>query len=394
MRRVIFVLLAMLAAPAAAQHAVHQPPGSSCTEVSLRCASAVTPWAAPDGTLWLAFAAAGQVAVARAEAPGWVQVVSGPPAAIDDNGEARPKVFADGKGLVLVTWTVRKEQAFSGQAWIARSADGGRSFEPARPLSNDPVSQRFEVAGLLPDGTLVLVWIDKRAGAAAKRAGQAYAGAAVVAAWSKDGGRTFEREQVVADHSCECCRLALAPTGDGGLALAWRHVFEGGVRDHAVARLDAKGLGAPARLAVDDWPVQACPHHGPALTVAADGGWHAAWFTKGRARQGLFGARSMDGGQSWSQPEPIGDQARRPGHPALLAAPSGLWRAWKEFDGETSAVKVQHSGDGGVSWDAARVVATTAEASDHPQLVNSGGRAMLSWASRAEGWRLLGLEGP
>ena len=36
-----------------------------CNEPTLKCASKVTPTFAPDGTLWLAWAAAGQVSVAR-----------------------------------------------------------------------------------------------------------------------------------------------------------------------------------------------------------------------------------------------------------------------------------------------------------------------------------------
>jgi hypothetical protein len=46
-----------------------------------------------------------------------------------------------------------------------------------------------------------------------------YRGAAVYRNESQDGGRSFGPDINVADHACECCRIALSPLpGGGGLA--------------------------------------------------------------------------------------------------------------------------------------------------------------------------------
>lgn len=118
-----------------------------------------------------------------------------------------------------------------------------------------------------------------------------------------------------------------------------------------------------------------------------------AWFTNGKRRKGLFYARSTDEGKSFSDPESFGDAERPPSHPHLLAAAGGLYRAWKEFDGTATSVVAQVSRDGGKSWGAAHVLASTTQASDHPLLVENKGKAYLSWLTREEGYRLIALEG-
>ena len=397
MRRMMLVVAALACFQVqAAEHGGHEAADKACDRPTLACAKAVTPWVAADGTLWLAWSAGGVVSVAAATPDGALRtkpvVVSGGPALVDDNGEARPKVFADGKGLVLATWTVRAEKGFTGRVFVARSQDGGQSFSPPAALTPDTVSQRFETVVPLADGRLLGLWIDKRVAASAKRDGRAYAGAALAGAVSSDGGQSFSGETILSDNSCECCRLATASLPDGGAAVIWRHIYDGGVRDHAAARVDGGAVTMLSRVAVDDWPVQACPHHGPALAVDDMGRWHVAWYTKGNNRKGLFLARSDDGGRSWGAPAAIGNPAQGPGHPALMAVGRTLWLAWKEFDGESASIKVQHSTDGGGTWSEAVAAARTWNASDHPQLVALDGKAKLSWATRDEGWRLFDLE--
>jgi hypothetical protein len=347
----------------------------------LACATAATPAAAPDGSLWLAWSAGGRVAVAhsadgRSFAP--AHIVSGPPATIDDGGDARPKVTVDRQSRVFVTWTTRRAKGFEGDIWLARSLDGKSFAAPVR-LSDNPASQRFETLVAAPDGRLGAVWIDKRAGST------------LATAWSDDGGASFGPSRVVSERSCECCRLATAALPDGTPALMWRAVFPGGIRDHAAAIVAPDGLGSVARVAVDDWKIDACPHHGPALAIDGQGVWQAAWFTDGTARQGLFQARSTDG-KTFSAPRAVGNPDNEPGHPQLLALGATTWLAWKEFDGTRASVWVQSSQDGGATWTSPRLVAATSDASDHPHLVAVAGRARLSWLTRAEGWRLLDLE--
>src|SRR5688500_13121414 len=142
------------------------------------------------------------------------------------------------------------------------------------------ITHRFESIAFDASGALHTFWIDKRdLEAIGAKSDQRYAGAAIYRNVSLDSGRTFGPDIKLADHSCECCRIALAPTPSGGIAAMWRHVFDGSVRDHAFAIVERGGEQAtkPQRASFDEWKIDACPHHGPGLAAASDG-YHAVWF--------------------------------------------------------------------------------------------------------------------
>ena len=83
----------------------------------------------------------------------------------------------------------------------------------------------------------------------------------------------------MADHACECCRIALAKGSDGRLRALWRHVFPPNVRDHAFALIaDGQPANAYTRATYDGWRVDGCPHHGPSLAADDAQGFHTVWF--------------------------------------------------------------------------------------------------------------------
>src|SRR5262249_33493216 len=123
--------------------------------------------------------------------------------------------------------------------------------------------------------------------------------------------------------------------------------------------------------------------------VSPAGTYHVAWFTNGRARQGLFYARSLDGGSSFSAPMPIGTSSRQAARPAVLAGRDAVHVAWKEFNGESTTLMALTSHDEGHTWWASREMAQARSDSDHPLLVSNGDQAYLSWFARNEGYRLL-----
>jgi hypothetical protein len=173
----------------------------------------------------------------------------------------------------------------------------------------------------------------------------------------------------------------------------FRNIFEGSVRDHAITTfVDPVTPGPIYRVSVDNWRIEACPHHGPSLAIAPNGDYHATWFTSGSARKGLFYARSSDGGRSFSAPMPIGNPDRAPSRPAVLATADAVWLAWKEFDGTNTVVQIMSSHDGGNHWSSPKAVAQTGDASDHPLLITNGPHAFLSWLTRREGYRLIAIE--
>lgn len=366
---------------------------AACDEPSLRCATKVTPAFAADGTLWLAWMAGGRVSVASSRDSGKsfspAVAVTPEPLNLDWGPDARPKIAVDARGRIALAFSIFRDRAFNGQVLATQSDDGGRSFAKAQPITADNESQRFEAIGFDNNGKLFAAWLDKRNRVPAREAGKKYEGAALFFASSGDGGASYSNAQMAIDNTCECCRIALAFDPSNRPVVVFRNIFHGGIRDHAVIAFDAATPGEPRRVAVDDWQIAACPHHGPSLAVAPNGAYHVAWFTNSKARKGLFYAHSRDAGRSFSAPLAIGEAKKNPSRPFALAGARGLAMVWKEFDGERTTVNLMTSGDDGETWSLPRVVAGTADSSDHPLLVTDGRKTYLSWMTKADGYRFI-----
>ena len=372
-------------------------PGGPCGGTELACARSATPLLLDDGTLWLAWAAGGHVSITRSTDHGATfaqAVILNPEAATMDNGpDARPKIVRDKNGRLIVAWSIFKDRNWNAQVLLTQSTDGGRSFAPPHPISDNPASQRFEALEVLPSGDLFAAWIDKRDAVAAKQAAQDYPGAALAVAWSKDGGATMTPARIAQDNSCECCRLGIALTPSGQPAVLFRNIYDHDVRDHAVVTFGADGAPGPVhRLSIDDYRIDGCPHHGPSLSISPEGTYHAAWFTNGAARKGLFYARSTDGSGSFSTAMALSSPDRHPARPFVLATRDGVFLVWKEFDGERTSVRMRRSRDDGATWSDPVGIASTTGESDHPLLVSDGHRAFLSWLTHDEGYRLMPLD--
>jgi hypothetical protein len=308
--------------------------------------------------------------------------------------DARPKIVVDRSGNIAVAFSIFRDQAFNGQVFYSRSTDGGKTFADLKPITASNEGQRFEALGLDSDGTLFAAWLDKRNRVPAQQSGKKYDGAGLFFATSKDGGSSYSEAQLAVDNTCECCRLGLAFDGSGHPVIAFRNIFEGSIRDHAILTFTDQGApGQVHRVSRDQWQVAACPHQGPSLSIASTGTYHLTWYTNGKVRKGLFYAQSRDGGKTFSDPLPIGQPERGPSRPYVIAGPQGTAVVWKEFDGEQTAVNLMTSADDGKTWSQPRTISTTADSSDHPLLVSDGRQYYLSWMTKADGYRLQPIEG-
>ncbi|WP_315833003.1 sialidase family protein [Bradyrhizobium prioriisuperbiae] len=370
---------------------------AACDDTTLRCASKVTPTFGPDGTLWLAWMAGGRVSVANSKDAG--RNVSAPVQVtqkalnLDWGPDARPKIVVDRQGRVAVAFSTFRDKAFNGQVLYTRSSDGGKSFAEPRPITPNNESQRFEALALDSDGSVFAAWLDKRNRVPAKESGRAYEGAGLYFASSTDGGTTYSEARLAKDNTCECCRLGLAFAGPGHPVVVFRNIFDGGIRDHAVITFtDPATPGEVRRVSEDDWQIAACPHHGPSLSISAAGTYHVTWYTAGKKRKGLFYARSLDGGKTFSDPVAIGRSDRSPSRPYVVSSAQGTAMVWKEFDGEKTSINLMTSRDDGASWSQPKTIASTSDTSDHPLLVSDGRRTFLSWMTKADGYRFQSIE--
>jgi hypothetical protein len=363
---------------------------------------------APDGSLWwVGLSADNQLVIQSASvapskpdegsakplglqwsAPRVIDIGGDP---ISADGENHPKLLFGSNNTVLIAYTQPLPKPNTGFVRMLRSTDGGKTFSKPYTVHADrqEITHRFESIAFDAKGVLHAIWIDKRDLEAAPKVGNksSYRGAAIYRASSVDGGATFGPDTKVADHSCECCRIALAQGNDGVLNAMWRHVYEPDVRDHAFAALDSAAAPVTTvRATFDEWHVNGCPHHGPGLAAAADGGFHTVWFgirqQDGGAASGVRYARLNANGSPDAQTvRRLPDD--RAEHASVMAHGQRVAVVWRSSDGMVSTLKAWLSTDGGQTF-TERKLAQVHGDNDFARPVQLGARMAVMWRNPKE----------
>jgi hypothetical protein len=354
---------------------------------------------APDGSLWwVGLNADNQLVIHSAPAATTPQQWSAPRVIdiggdpVSADGENHPKLLFGPNNTVLIAYTQPLAKPNTGFVRMLRSTDGGKTFSKPYTVHTDrqEITHRFESIGFDAKGVLHAIWIDKRDLEAAPKVGNksSYRGAAIYRAFSLDGGATFGPDLKVADHSCECCRIAVAQGNDGAMNAMWRHVYEPDVRDHAFAALGATTTApaATVRATFDEWHVNGCPHHGPGLVAAAEGGFHTVWFgirqQDGASASGVRYARlKADGSPDAQTVRRLPDD--RAEHADVMAQGQRVAIVWRSSAGLQTTLKAWLSSDGGKTF-TERTLAQVQGDNDFARPVQHGARMAVVWRNPKE----------
>lgn len=343
----------------------------------------------PQGRLWIVSTEPvdrnAHVLVQRSEDRGgtWLSPIRvtarAEPVAAD--GENRPKLAFGSRGEMYVSWTSPTSEKFTGDIRFSRSLDGGKTWSEPAVVHRDRqvITHRFESLIVDRAGRVWIAWIDKRDLSIAQAARREYSGAAIYYAYSDDRGVTWRGDFKLADHSCECCRIALALDAQGRAVAMWRHVFPPNERDHALAVLQPEGKDIVVeRVTFDRWNIDACPHHGPSLAISDDGARHAVWFDQVNGEGRAYYGRLTNSSPSNVQALPAGAS-----HADLAVDGNNIAIVWKRFDGEATRVESWLSNDGGKHFKPGPSLQTDGD-SDQPRVVSKDGTMLVVWR-RAEG---------
>src|SRR3954469_21319995 len=199
------------------------------------------------------------------------------------SGEQPPRVAllsdAARDPAIVVVWTAKGP---SGTRLLsARSNDSGASFTAAVPLPGSEASgnrgwESIAAAG----GSVAAVWLDHRALAAGSDGSMNHAGHehGGTAQQKTDGVARAQLSKLffakpgldgsaheIAGGVCYCCKTSLAADASGGIYAAWRHVYDGNVRDIAFSKSADGGrtFSTPVRVSDDHWVLDGCPENGP-----------------------------------------------------------------------------------------------------------------------------------
>jgi hypothetical protein len=192
---------------------------------------------------------------------------------------------------------------------------------------------------------------------------------------------------------CSCCRTATAFSSNGNPVILARMVYDNGVRDHALLQMnnEDEAWQKPIRVTHDNWEVEACPEHGPAMAIDAQNRTHLTWFTLGDTREGIFYAQTDDFGKTLSSPLTLGNIDHIPSHADVITLDQRVIIVWKEFDGEQSSLHIKESFDRGLSWSDKTTELTSSAKNSHPKLISNNKDVFLSWTSEDKGHRIIKL---
>jgi hypothetical protein len=213
----------------------------------------------------------------------------------DENG---PKVAFNADKKAFVVWSIPGEKGDITRANIRFAMDDGKGgFTPAQTLNEIKDAGRFPIIETMPDGNLLVAWIDRRIDNPKPR--QLY----LMKLDSE--GHALTKNYQVGEGLCECCKLGMV-FADGGktVYMVDRQVNEKQIRNHVLRKSTDGGatFGAPVEISDDGWQVASCPHSGPSIARDHRGWLHVSWFTLGRSEKeaGIYYSVSKDNGQSFS----------------------------------------------------------------------------------------------
>ncbi|CCK74222.1 MAG: exo-alpha-sialidase [Oleispira antarctica] len=374
-----------------------------CHIASLKCAKAPSASFGPDGKLWLAWVFSGHVYVQYSIDQGKVfslpLSVNRVPENIAAHAENRAKIQLDKAGNIYISWTQSLRKPYTGNIRFSRSIDGGETFSQPITVNDDrqEISHRFDAMVVSDDGHIFISWLDKRDAQAAQDQKKEYVGGALYYSYSVDQGNSFSKNINLSDNSCVCCRIAMDLDNNDLPVIAWRDIYgndaNNQIRDHSLITFSSASKPAKKiRLSNEQWKINGCPHHGPALDVDGNNVVHSTWFNDTDGEHVLFYGNSASGFNiSDYKAMGFGQADKQSAHPYVLTLKQTVYLVWKEFDGKKTDIFMKTSKDAGISWSQNKVISTTAGSSDHPLLVKNSKAVYLSWHTQDEGYRFIEL---
>ena len=308
-----------------------------------------------------------------------------PPARVSPSGTSvdslhqAPGLAIGPGGEVYVTWSASKPKPegvlFASDLYLARSLDGGRTFEPPLRVNDDrPISHAFEDLAVTPDGTVLVGWIDSRDGARQT--------ATYVARVIERGSRLERVTRLAGGETCVCCRVSVSAGPGEGAAVLWRKVFPGDVRDMVVSRSGDGGrtFDTAATVHADRWKITACPHRGGQVAADARGHLYTVWYTEGAGeRPDVLFAAAPDGRRFGAPRRVHTASGSVPDQPRLAVDPTGRGVVvWEDSTAVRRRILLRSIGEGGRSLGPVRTLSQAIKAWA-PAVTAAPGGFLVAW---------------
>jgi hypothetical protein len=275
--------------------------------------------------------------------------------AVDSLHQA-PGIAAGPQGEIYISWSSAKPKPegvlFACDLRLSRSLDGGRSFDPPLRVNEDrPISHSFEGVAAAPDGTVFLSWIDSREG---------WDQASTYLARIGEHGSQVETVAALDGDTCVCCRSSVATGPKTMVAVLWRKVFAGDIRDMAFSlSRDGGHSFTPATVVhADHWQIDACPHRGGSVALDVHGQLYVTWYTEGaQGRPNVLFTRSA-AAQRFAPPQRLDlSTSSIPDHVRMAVDAAGrVAIVWEDATAVRRQVLLRYSLDSGKTFSPAQTL--------------------------------------
>jgi hypothetical protein len=291
-----------------------------------------------------------------------------------------PGVAVGPAGEVYLSWSSPKPIPaggfFASDLRLSRSLDGGRTFDaPLRVNEDRPISHSFEGLAVAPDGIVLVSWIDSRDGPNT---------AGTYLARIGDRGARVERTMKLDDgETCVCCRIDIAAGQGETVAIAWRKVFPGSLRDMVVgmSRDGGRSFGPATLVHADRWKIAACPHRGGSIAMDRRGRVYLAWYTEGTDGQPRMLFASSPDGRRFTAPTRLNTAAGSVPDQVRLAADADgrVVIVWEDATAVRRRVLARYSTDGGRTMSAPQALSQAIKAYAPDVAAAPNGDFVVAW---------------
>jgi hypothetical protein len=288
-----------------------------------------------------------------------------------------PGVARAGDGAWLVWWLERLgEEPYAYGARLARSRDGGASWEALGWLHDDTSATEHGFVSIVPEGAGARAfWLDGRGtpAGAPMSLRSARIDAAVGASTLVDPG------------VCDCCPTAALEIDEGALVVYRDRSLEE-VRDILRARIAADGgVETSGPVAADGWRIEGCPVNGPAIARAGDR-VAVAWFTAPGDRARVSVAFGDGAGEGFAPPIVVDDE-QPIGRVGLAPLADGeVALVWLARAAERAEVRLARVAPDGIRRVLTLAATSGGRRSGVPRVVGlPDGRLLVLWTEDDEG---------
>lgn len=301
-----------------------------------------------------------------------VAIDTGPSAPLARGRGTDFQIAAKGSDLVAIWIMAGSGYGGRGPLGSAVSADGGQSWSLGTSPSDfgGDGDHGFIDIVALPEGRFQTVWLDDREGT----------GKGLFTARSDDGGGSWGENVVIDAETCECCPNTIQVDAAGTLYTLYR---DREPRDMGLARSQDEGRtwqGQPSPGAFD-WQFNGCPHVGGGLAIEGTGASTRLHTLVWTGKEGVAGIHYQQKGTSaanWTPPQRLaGRSATQPD--LAIDSVGRLAAVWMERIDGSARVRCRFSSDGGESWSEPETLGEPARYPEYPRVVAVGENFHCFW---------------